>query len=137
VTDATAELTHAVLTKVGDFIRKLPADQLADLASGEAKLELVPKGGRPTPTRRAATKPAAVTTDEVRAALQVSPDTQAASRYLNDLKLTVDQLRALGAEIGVPLPSKATKAKVVDAIVEDIVGRRLDSEAISRPAPRF
>lgn len=137
MTDATAELTHAVLTKVGDFIRKLPADQLADLASGEAKLELVPKGGRPTPTRRAATKPAAVTTDEVRAALQVSPDTQAASRYLNDLKLTVDQLRALGAEIGVPLPSKATKAKVVDGIVEDIVGRRLDSEAISRPAPRF
>jgi hypothetical protein len=135
VTDATADLTHAVLMKVGDFIRKLPADQLADLASGEAKLELVPKGGRPATTRRAAPKPPAVSTDEVRAALQVSADTQAATRYLDSLKFTVDQLRALGAELGVPLPSKATKAKVLDAIVEDIVGRRLDSEAINRPAP--
>jgi len=57
VTDP-ADLTHAVLLKVAEFIRKLPSDQLADLAEGSAKLELVPlvAGRRPghvrPPSRR-------------------------------------------------------------------------------------
>jgi hypothetical protein len=41
-----ADLTHGVLLRVAEFLRKLPADQLADLADGTAKLEVVPKGGR-------------------------------------------------------------------------------------------
>ena len=41
-----ADLAHEVLTRVAEFIKKLPADQLADLASGAARLEVIPKGGR-------------------------------------------------------------------------------------------
>lgn len=136
MTDPSAELTHAVLMKVGEFIRKLPADQLADLASGEAKLELVPKGGRATSSRRTTTpKPLTVPVDEVRERLQESRDPQASVGYLNGLKYTADQLRALATELGIPLPSKINKPAIVDTIVEWKVSRRLDSEAISRPGP--
>jgi hypothetical protein len=136
VTDPSAELTHAVLMKVGEFIRKLPAEQLAELASGEAKLELVPRAGRTTASRRtAAVKPLTVSVDEVREQLQASRDPQASVEYLNGLKSTIDQLRALATELGIPLPGKITKAKIVETIVEWKVARRLDSEAISRPGP--
>ncbi len=135
MTDPAAELTHAVLLKVGEFIRKLPADQLAELASGEAKLELVPKGGRTATSRRtAAPKPLTVPVDEVRERLQESRDPESSVAYLDGLKYTTDQLRALATELGIPLPSKITKAKIVETVVEWKVSRRLDSEAISRPS---
>jgi hypothetical protein len=136
VTDPSAELSHAVLMKVGEFIRKLPADQLAELARGEAKLELVPKGGRTTTPRRTTTpKPLTVPVDEVREQLGASRDPAASAGYLNGLNYTADQLRTLATELGIPLPSKATKPRIVDTIVEWKVSRRLDSEAISRPGP--
>ena len=51
-----AELTHDVLLRVAEFLRKLPADQIADLARGDARLELVPKAGRAAVARRAPAK---------------------------------------------------------------------------------
>ena len=122
--------------KVGDFIRKLPAEQLEDLASGEAKLELVPKGGRPAPARRtAAAKPPAVSTEEIRAFLTSTGDADAATRYLNDLRLTVPATKSLATELGVGVQSKAPKAAIVAEIVKHLVTRRLDFDALSRPAP--
>jgi hypothetical protein len=129
-----ADLAHAVLLKVADFVRKLPADQLRDLADGTAKLELVPKGGRPAARPRSAAS-AKVPAEQVRADLAAFGDAAAARQYLNDLKLTVPQLRALAKELGVALPSKATKEATLQTIVQWTVGRRLDSESISRPAP--
>jgi hypothetical protein len=131
-----ADLAHAVLLKVAEFLRRLPADQLSDLAEGTAKLELVPKGGRPAPRTRTAAAAPAVPTDRVRTDLAAIADTGAARQYLLDLKLTVPQLKALANELGIALPSKATKDAVVQTIVQWTVGRRLDAEAISRPAPR-
>ena len=60
-----ADLTHGVLLRVAEFLRRLPADQLAELADGTAKLDVVPKTGR-RPAARAA-KPAPVTAEQVRA----------------------------------------------------------------------
>jgi hypothetical protein len=37
----SAELTHEVLLRVAEFLRKLPTEQLQDLASGSASLEVV------------------------------------------------------------------------------------------------
>jgi hypothetical protein len=128
-----ADLAHAVLLRVAEFVRRLPADQLRDLADGAAKLELVPKGGRAARPRSAAA--AAVGADQVRADLAAFGDTAAARQYLTDLKLTVVQLRALAKELGIALPSKATKETTLQTIVQWTVGRRLDAESISRPAP--
>ena len=128
-----ADLTHAVLLKVAEFIRKLPSDQLADLAEGSAKLELVPRGGRPAPGSRTAAKPA-VPAQRVRAALAAIGDPGAARQYLLDLKLTVPQYRALAKELGIAVASNAVKETTLRALVQWTVGRRGDSEAIGRPA---
>lgn len=128
-----ADLAHEVLIRVAEFIRKLPADQLADLASGAARLDVVPKGGRaPARTARPIAKPLPRPAQEIAGTLAGIGERASARRYLvTDLKLTVPQLKQLAAELGITV-SGARKDPIVDGIVEWAVGRRLDSEAISR-----
>ncbi|NYF59331.1 hypothetical protein [Micromonospora purpureochromogenes] len=144
-----ADLSHAVLVRVAEFLRTLPADQLAALADGSARLQLAATGGtaatsdrpaRPSvaPKSRGTAKAAPAPTvepEKVRADLAAIDDRAAAGRYLDDLRLTVPQLKALAKNLGIAVPSRATKADVRRDIVQWTVGRRLDSSAISRPAP--
>jgi hypothetical protein len=141
VTDP-ADLAHEVLIRVAEFIRKLPADQLADLASGEARLDVVPKGGRrpaaarsvgPAAPGPAGSGPAGLPRParDIAATMSEMGDRLAARRYLDvDLRLTVPKLKLLASELGIAVTG--TKPKLIDGIVEWAVGRRLDSEAITR-----
>ncbi|MEH0985716.1 hypothetical protein [Micromonospora sp. CPCC 205556] len=141
-----ADLSHAVLVRVAEFLRTLPADQLAALADGSARLQLAATGAtsdrpaRPSvaPESRGTAKAAAapaVEPERVRADLAAIDDRAAAGRYLDDLRMTVPQLKGLAKNLGIAVPSRATKADVRRDIVQWTVGRRLDSSAISRPAP--
>lgn len=58
-----------------------------------------------------------------------------AATYLDELKLTAPQLRALARDLDIHVPSSATKAGVRDRIVKNRVGARLAAEAVARPAP--
>lgn len=129
-----AELTHEVLLRVAEFLRKLPASELASLASGEARLALV---GRPLPAREPI-PPAALpgSVEEIAARLAALPDRSAAASYVDGLKLSVPQLRSLAAGLGIALASKATKAQARDTIVQWTVGRRVDAAILGRPADR-
>jgi hypothetical protein len=125
-----AELAHEVLLRVAAFVKTLPPDQLSDLATGAAKLELVPKGGRTArPPAAAAALSRPVT--EIESMLAQLETRQAAIQYVNDLKLTVPQTRELAKALGITVPAKSTKAALVTAIVDAKVGRRLDSLALS------
>ena len=119
--DRTADL----LIRVAEFLRKLPADQLDALASGEAKLEVVFK------TPRTA-KPAALAIDAARveADLKALPDRASALQYLKDLKLAKQSLAELARRLDVPVTTKDTGPVVLHKIVEQKVGFRLDSDAI-------
>ncbi|MEV4514530.1 hypothetical protein AB0K00_36910 [Dactylosporangium sp. NPDC049525] len=131
-----ADLAHDVLLKVAAFVKSLPADQLADLASGEARLSLVPRGGRPAAAAPARTKPLSRPVAEIETMLAEIGTRAAAVQYLNDERLTVAQLRELAKVLGVALPSKSTKEAVTTKIVDSVVGRRLDSSAIDRMVAR-
>ncbi len=136
----SAELTHEVLLRVAEFLRKLPTEQLEDLAAGTARLEVVakPSSGRRLPAR-AATAPVELPrpVDEIGAALSALVDRAAAARYLDDLHLSVAQLRSLATGLGIAVASKATKTQTRDTIVQWTVGRRADAKILSRPgAPR-
>ena len=120
-----ADLAPAILVRVAEFLRRLPADQLAGLANGEAKLELVPKGGRRAPAT-ALPRPA----DEIVATMRGTGDRRAARQYLVDLKLTVPKLKMLAKELG--MPPRAKRDDLLDDLVQHAVGQRLDSEAIER-----
>jgi len=131
VTDPS-ELAHRALLSVAAFLKTLPADQLADLASGAAKLELVPKGGRRPTGARAATGSADLPrpAPDIARTLNEIGDRTAAGQYLVDLKMTIPKLKALATELGITVGG--TKQKHIDSIVEWAVGRRLDADAISR-----
>jgi hypothetical protein len=133
----SAELTHEVLLRVAEFLRKLPARQLQDIASGTAKLEVVRPTTRKLPTRDRVTPvqlPRPV--DEIGSKLAGLTDRAAAARYLDDLSLTAAQLRSLALALGIAVTSKATKAQARDTIVQWTVGRRVDSAILSRPPGR-
>jgi hypothetical protein len=128
-----ADLTHHVLLRVAEFLRRLPAAELAGLADGSTKLAVVPQGGRrPTP---AAAKPPPVTAGQVRAELTAIGDRAAGLRWLADQRLTVPQLVTVARELGIATRGRPRKDEVLDQIVQWTIGRRLDSESISRPAP--
>jgi hypothetical protein len=129
-----ADLTHGVLLRVAEFLRKLPAEQLADLADGTAKLEVVPKGGRAPGRAGAAARPLPIPAGQIRAELAKIGERGAARRWLEDQRLTVPQLKVLARELGISVPSRVTKSAVLDQLVQWTIGRQLDSLAISRPA---
>ncbi|WP_327008964.1 hypothetical protein OHA72_17920 [Dactylosporangium sp. NBC_01737] len=129
-----ADLAHDVLLKVAAFVKSLPADQLADLASGVSRLSLVPRGGRPTTP--APSRPLSKPVAEIETMLAEIGTRAAAVQYLNDERLTVAQLRELAKVLGVALPSKVTKDGITTKIVDSVVGRRLDSSAIDRMVAR-
>lgn len=133
----SAELTHDVLLRVAEFLRKLPAKQLEHLAAGTARLEVVER----PPKQRLPNRPATPKVDlpkpidEIGATLSSLVDRASAASYLDDLHLTVAQLRSLAAGLGIAVPSKATKAQARDTIVQWTVGRRADAAILGRPTP--
>jgi hypothetical protein len=140
----SAELTHEVLLRVAEFLRRLPPDQLADLASGAAALEVVSKSPVEGVRRqRLPLRERTATVDLPRSIEQIGADLAGltsratAVSYLDDLNLTVAQLRSLAAGLGIAIPSKATKVQARDTVVQWTVGRRADAAILSRPAPRL
>jgi hypothetical protein len=128
------ELSHDVLLRVAEFLRRLPSEQLADLAKGTAKLELVPKTA-PLPRRSKPVelpKPA----EEIGAALASAPDRATAVSYLDDLRLTVAQLRTLARALGIAVPSRATRAQTRDTLVHWTEDGRLAAAVMARPEPQ-
>ena len=133
----SAELTHEVLLRVAEFLRKLPTKQLQDIAAGTAKLDVVRPTARKLPTReRVAPAQLPRPVDEIGSKLAGLTDRAAAARYLDDLSMTVAQLRSLALALGIAVASKATKAQTRDTIVQWTVGRRIDTGILSRPAGR-
>lgn len=126
-----AALSASVLLRVAELLKTLPADQLEDLAAGTAKLEVVPKGGRPA---RKAPAASTVDTAEVRRMLGSFTSIADAARYLDGLGLKLPERKALAADLGVTLVGRATLVSVRDAIVKAYVGDVLNSEAIRRQA---
>ena len=128
-----ADLAHDVLVLFAKFLAKLSAEQMTDLVSGDAKLEVVPKGGRSAPARTPRATGASLPrpASDIAATLTSIGDRASARRYLEvDLKLTVAQLKHLASELGITV--NGLKPKLLDGIVEWAVGRGLDFDVLSR-----
>ena len=132
----SAELTHEVLLRVAEFLRKLPPDQLAQLASGAAQLEVVSRRQRLPVRERTPAVDLPHPIADIGARLSALTDRAAAASYLDDLRLSVPQLRSLAAGLGIAVSSKVTKGQARDTIVQWTVGRRVDAAILSRPDAR-
>ncbi len=120
--DRTADL----LIRVAEFLRKLPADHLDALASGEARLEVVFKNVRPPKSAAVLS----VSPEQVNLDLKSLPTRHDAQQYLNGLRLKRPELAALATALEVPFTSKDSASNIITKIVEQKVGQRLDVEAI-------
>ena len=131
------DMSQIVLQQLGDLLRKITAEQVAELYAGTATLEVVGKAGRPVRkvAQAKATAAPAVSTEQVVADLATIDDRAIATRYVMDLGLTVANLKVLAKDLGIAVGSKAPKQEIVQVIVQWTVGRRLDAAAVSRPAP--
>jgi hypothetical protein len=136
VTEPSVDLTHGLLLHVAQFLRGLSSDQVSELLAGEARLVLVPKGGRVTtlssPGRHRA--PVPVNSAEIAEDLRKIGERAAAMAYLNDLQLTKEQLTQLCKDLNITMKSSARKDEFIHAIVGLLVGRRIDADAIYRGA---
>jgi hypothetical protein len=151
VTESTIDQTHALLLRVADFLKKLPADQVSAWAAGEAQLILVPghvadfvkrlpadqvselsTGSAAARTPR--TPKVAMDSAQVAADLARIDDRAAATQYLGDLKLTAEQLKQLARDLDIPVASKARKDEYIATMVGLLVGRRLEHDALIRNA---
>lgn len=119
--DRTADL----LVRVAELLRRLKPEEVEALQTGEARLEVVFK----TPRAKA---PVALSVDIARvgADLKALPDRNSALRYLKDLKLAKAPLAELASRLDVPVAAKDAAATIMQKIVEQKVGLRLDSDAI-------
>ncbi|MGC5020402.1 Rho termination factor N-terminal domain-containing protein [Micromonospora sp. DT47] len=135
MTDAT--LASAVLVRVAELLRKLPAADVTALAEGRARLAVVPAesvdrgpvdaGATRTPASRRAAAPA---TDlgRAREALAGTSSRHDGTAYLSSW--TASDLRALAAQLEVRGVSGLRKADLIDRIVDRTIGFRLNSSAI-------
>lgn len=146
----SGDVTHDVLVRVAEFLRRLPNDQLQALASGTASLEVVsrrvvaparavaPRAPAPRLPVRDIIAPADLPhpIEEIGATLAELADRAGAVAYLDGLNLRVVQLRSLAAGLGISIPSKATKIQARDTIIQWTVGRRADASLLGRSASR-
>jgi hypothetical protein len=141
-----AKLSLAVLQQIADFLRDLPEADLTDVAEGRARLTLIPAGSseprvpgaRSTASRRSATSgrsaasgvsaASAVDMGQARDALARMSSREEGTRYLSSLG--VKELKALAAQLDMRGVSSLKKADLVDKIVEQTIGYRLNSSAI-------
>jgi hypothetical protein len=141
-----AKLSLAVLQQIADFLRDLPEADLTDVAEGRARLTLIPAGAsaprvprsRSTGARRSpasgrsstsgASAASVVDMGQARDALAGMSSRDEGRRYLS--LLGVKELKALAAQLDMRGVSSLKKADLVDKIVEQTIGYRLNSSAI-------
>ncbi|MBB5867579.1 ABC-type uncharacterized transport system auxiliary subunit [Allocatelliglobosispora scoriae] len=125
--------TYDMLQRIGEFLKKLTPEKYEALLSGEAKLEVLPKGARITgaaPAKAAAPVELPVPANLIAADLAKFTDRASAVQYLKDLKLSKPQTVLLAKELGVAFKASATAAAVQGLVVDYTVGSRLRSDAI-------
>lgn len=140
-----AKLSLAVLARVAEFLQDLPEADVTDLAEGRARLTVIPaaasaprvpaaRSARTGGSSRAAssrrTAMPAADMGQAQEALAVMSSRDEGTAYLSPMPLK--DLKALAAQLDMRGISGLKKADLVDRIVSQTIGYRLNSSAIRR-----
>ena len=121
-----------VMNRIAEFIQELNEEDLAQLANNQARLAIIPWGQDqprvPAARAKAAPKAAPIDPDQVIAAAEEMNDQGEAERYL--APMLVATLKAVAAKRNVALTGKDKKADIVDKLVFNLVGYRLESAVL-------
>jgi hypothetical protein len=130
-----AALSLALLQRFAEFVDRLPADQVQDLAEGRAQftyipigsdLPVVPKQARRTAAKKAAT-PKAELVDMV-AKLEAAASRDEGRVLLQPLSAA--DVRAVAVAAGMTGVSRTPKADLIEEVVSLLIGGRLTFAAI-------
>jgi hypothetical protein len=119
------EISVLLMRKYAEFTKRLTPEQLHGVANGELKLTL--EGA----ARKGGTK-AAPNFAEISERLDQIATREAATTYLDGLKLTGDQLKQLAKAVGASLAGVSKVGQFRDRIVEYTVGYRLNSSTLGK-----
>ncbi|HEX2771843.1 MAG TPA: Rho termination factor N-terminal domain-containing protein [Micromonosporaceae bacterium] len=141
-----AKLSLAVLARVAEFLQDLPEADVTDLAEGRARLTVIPaaasaprvpaaRSARTGGSSRAAassrrTAMPAADMGQAQEALAAMSSRDEGTAYLSPMPLK--DLKALAAQLDMRGISGLKKADLVDRIVSQTIGYRLNSSAIRR-----
>jgi hypothetical protein len=122
-----------VMNRIAEFIQELNEEDLAQLANNQARLAIIPSGqDKPrvpaSRSKAAAPKAAPADPDQVIAAVEAMNDEGEAERYLAPLLATT--LKAVAAKRDVALASKDKKVDIVEKLVFNLVGYRVESAVL-------
>jgi hypothetical protein len=120
-----------VMNRIAEFIQELSEEDLAQLANNQARLAIIPWGQdqpRVAAARSKAAPKAPADPDQVIAAVEAMNDQGEAERYL--APLLVSTLKAVAAKRNVALAKQDKKPDVIDKLVYNLVGYRLESAVL-------
>lgn len=120
-----------VMNRIAEFIQDLTEEDLAQLANNQARLAIIPWGE--TEPRVRAAKPkaapkAAADPDQVIAEAEGMSDQGQVERFL--APMSVQTLKAVAQKRDIALLSKDKKADIVDKLVYNLVGFRVESAVL-------
>lgn len=129
--DDSIDFTVGLLRQVAKELQALTPEQRLAIADGSAKLKLVVEAPPPKKEVAVATS---VKTDELRAKLEECKSRDEARAVLGELKMSKKELQRVSRELDLPVPRDDDTERLVDRIVESVVGFRLRSMAIQGKA---
>lgn len=123
-----------LLSALSDLVRRSSADELEALARGEASLTIVRSkkeaGGQRLQSQDSASSKEKLSTTELISELSRLNSRSAGERYLNEAKLTKNELTALARVLDLPIRKEDKADHLRQRIVDVTIGARLNSLAI-------
>lgn len=125
--DDSIDFSVSLLRLVAKELQALTPDQRQQLSAGTAKLKLLFEASN---TKKEVATSTSVNANELRAQLEECKSRDDARGVLGNLKLSKKELQRISRELDLPVPRDDDAERLVDRIVESIVGFRLRSMAI-------
>ncbi|MCL1997570.1 MAG: hypothetical protein FWG65_02250 [Turicibacter sp.] len=120
-----AQLNNVIFT----FLAALREDELRDLTSGRARLELIYSNKAQLPAKpRIVSKKTSMICEHI----ETLDSREEGRKYLNSLKLKRSELIEICRFYSTGVMAKDTKATLTDKIIEMVIGAKLRSSAIYR-----
>jgi hypothetical protein len=125
--DDSIDFTVGLMRHIAKELQALTPEQRLAIADGSAKLKLVVEAPPPKKETAVATSVKAV---ELQAKLEECKSRDEARAILGELKMSKKELQRVSRELDLPVPRDDDIERLVDRIVESVVGFRLRSMAI-------
>lgn len=130
--ESDPEVAALLLQRVGHWLRKLSSDDVADLVTGRAVIQL----HYPDRAVRRTTKLSNQDQLDILQGLTEMSSRADGETYLQSLRLNRTSLEALARHLEVPVQKSDNVARLREKLIESAIGYRLRSQAIrgERPA---